>query len=284
MIIAIASFKGGVGKTTTAIHLAAYFQTLAPTLLVDGDIVRASTKWAARGSLPFKVAPIGQIARHVKDYTHIIIDTEANPSDDGFKEAAEGCDLLVIPAELETTAKDGLIYTLARLEAIGHRHHRVLLTKVPPPPQTEGQQLRAGLANSVPAFEAEIPLLVAFKKASAAGATVDQLKSDRNARRAWIAYRSVGQEITHGRRQGKIWEPPIRNPAGARSAAPPPCSFLRGGPCSPASAVHPAESKRAYCSRRRVSAARKSPAPPGRQDGLLRSCAGIAGRGACHPE
>lgn len=199
MIVAIASFKGGVGKTTTAIHLAAYFQTLAPTLLVDGDIVRASTKWASRGSLPFKVAPIGQIARHVKDYTHIIIDTEANPSDDDFKEAAEGCDLLIIPAEPETTAKDGLVYTLARLRAIGHKHHHVLLTKVPPLPQTEGQQLRGALlADNIPVFEAEVSFLVAFKKASAGGTTVDQLKADGNARRAWIAYRSVGEEITDG--------------------------------------------------------------------------------------
>ena len=198
-IICIANYKGGSAKTTTAIHLAAYFQTLAPTLLVDGDIVRASSKWAARGAgLPFKVTPIGQIARHVKDYTHVIIDTEANPSDDDFREAAEGCDLLVIPAEPETTAKDGLIYTLAKLRDIGHKHHRVLLAKVPPLPQTEGEQLRARLvADKIPVFEADIPFLVAFKKASAAGTTVDQLKGDRNARRAWIAYRSIGEEITN---------------------------------------------------------------------------------------
>jgi hypothetical protein len=104
-------------------------------------------------SLPFKVAPIGQFARHVKDYTHFIIDTEANPSDEDFKEAAEGCDLLVIPAEPETTAKDGLIYTLARLHPIGHKHYRLLLTKVPQLPQTEGRQLRAGLlADTISAF------------------------------------------------------------------------------------------------------------------------------------
>jgi chromosome partitioning protein len=162
-IICVASYKGGVAKTTTAIHLAAYLQTLAPTLLVDGDIVRASTKWAGRGQLPFKVTPIGQMARHVKDFTHIVIDTEANPSEDDFREAAEGCDFLVIPTEPETTGKDGLIFTLA---------------KVPPLPQTDGQQLRAGLiADKIPVFKAEIPLLVAFKKASAAGTTVDQLKN-----------------------------------------------------------------------------------------------------------
>jgi hypothetical protein len=38
------------------------------------------------------VIPIGQIARHAKDYTHIIIVTEPNPSEDDFKEAAEGCE------------------------------------------------------------------------------------------------------------------------------------------------------------------------------------------------
>ena len=37
MHVAVASFKGGVGKTTTAIHIAAYLQTLGPTLLLDGD-------------------------------------------------------------------------------------------------------------------------------------------------------------------------------------------------------------------------------------------------------
>ena len=58
MIITVTSYKGGVGKTTTAIHLAAYLQTLAPTLLVDGDAIRSATKWNLRSEgkgLPFKV-------------------------------------------------------------------------------------------------------------------------------------------------------------------------------------------------------------------------------------
>jgi len=195
MIITVASYKGGVGKTTTAIHLAAYLQTLAPTLLVDGDIIRAASKWSQRGELPFKVIPVGQIARHVRDYTHVVTDTEANPSDDDFRDVAEGCDLLVIPAEPETMATDGLIYTISKLKEHGINHYKVLITKVPPKPQTEGAELRASLIeNNIPVFKSEIPLLVAYRKASSEGIVVSALK-DRNASRAWEAYQATGEEI-----------------------------------------------------------------------------------------
>ena len=36
VLITIANFKGGSAKTTSAIHVAAYMQTLGPTILGDG--------------------------------------------------------------------------------------------------------------------------------------------------------------------------------------------------------------------------------------------------------
>jgi len=55
MIIAIASLKGGCSKTTTAIHLAAYLQSKAPTLLIDADKNRSALTWAKPEKLSFKV-------------------------------------------------------------------------------------------------------------------------------------------------------------------------------------------------------------------------------------
>lgn len=203
MIITITSYKGGVGKTTTAVHLAAYLQRLAPTLLVDGDAIRSATKWSQRGvgaGLPFKVVSHAQMVSHVRSHEHVVIDTEGNPTDDDFRDLAENCDLLVIPAVPESVATDGLTHTLAKLQDLRNERYKVLLTMVPPKPRTEGAQLRSMLVEeSIPVFAAEIPRLAAFEKAAAEGVPVCDVRDDRNAGRAWEAYVAVGKEITDGR-------------------------------------------------------------------------------------
>ncbi len=96
MIVTVASFKGGVGKTTTAVHLAAYMQRLAPTLLIDGDENRSATGWNERGALPFRVVDELQGVRFSRQFEHIVIDTQARPSKDDLKLLAGGCDLLIL--------------------------------------------------------------------------------------------------------------------------------------------------------------------------------------------
>ena len=196
MILTITSYKGGVGKTTSAVHLAAYLQTLAPTLLLDGDQTKNATAWSQRGKgFPFRVAGIDQAAKLARDFEHIVIDTGQRPSLEDLKAAADGCDLLVIPAVPASLDTDGLGQTIRALQQIGTEAYRVLLTKVPPPPEKEAAELREFLAGlSVPMFQAEVPELKAFKKAASAGQIVNQT-SDRNAARAWQAYAAAGKEI-----------------------------------------------------------------------------------------
>jgi chromosome partitioning protein len=199
MIFTVTSYKGGVGKTTTAIHLAAYLSRKAPTLLVDGDAIRSATKWRERGGnegLPFKVVSHAELARHARDYTHVVIDTEGNPTDDDFRDLARGCDLMIVPAVPESVATDGLMHTLMKLQGLKSSSFRILLTMVPPRPRTDGALLREELVRAeLPIFSAEIPRLAAFEKAAAEGVPVYAVKDDRNAVRAWTAYEAAGQEI-----------------------------------------------------------------------------------------
>ena len=61
MVITVASYKGGVGKSTTAIHLAAFLQEQSPTVLIDGDPNRSVCGWALNGQLPFQVIAPGMV-------------------------------------------------------------------------------------------------------------------------------------------------------------------------------------------------------------------------------
>ena len=199
MIITVASYKGGVGKTTTAVHLAAFLQTLAPTLLLDGDDTRNATAWSQRGKgFSFKVADEVQAARFARDFTHTVIDTGQRPKQVDLKVLSEGCDLLVIPAVPASLDTDGLVLMLQALYDIGTDRYRVLLTKVPPPPEPEGPQLRAGTHRPRrTALCGRYSATESIRKSRGrrrASLCVD----DPRAKRAWEAYEAAGKELlTH---------------------------------------------------------------------------------------
>jgi len=195
MIITVASFKGGVGKTTTAVHIASYLQTKAPTLLVDGDLNRSALEWAKFGKLPFKVVDERQAVRFARDFQHIVIDTGARPNQEDLKTLVDGCDLLVIPTTPDALALSALKLTIKALNDLGASSYRILLTMIAPKPNRDGEEARLALTEvNLPVFSKGISRLVAFQKAALSGVIVSQINDPRS-RQAWLEYEEIGKEL-----------------------------------------------------------------------------------------
>lgn len=206
MILTIASFKGGVGKSTTAIHLAQYFAQHAPTALIDGDPNRSAMLWASRGSPSFDVVDEHRIAQVARTHEHLVIDTRARPDPEDLKAISEGCDLMILPCTPDPFSMDAMLQTVKALRVLGSNKYRILLTIVPPKPMTDGDQARHAISEAgLPVFSAEVRRTVAFQRAALSGMTVDQVKTDVS-HMAWIDYERVAQEAEeiYGRKEKRV--------------------------------------------------------------------------------
>lgn len=195
MIITLASFKGGVAKTTSAIHIACYLSQIGNTLLVDGDPNHSATSWAKRGTLPFKVVDLLQAPMHSRNFDHVVIDTAARPSQEDLEALADGCNLLILPTTPDALAMDALLQTVGTLKSLGSDRYRVLLTVIPPAPRQTGQQARSALEDAgMPLFKQGIRRFAVYEKAALEGRPVYEIK-DRSSKIAWREYQQVGKEI-----------------------------------------------------------------------------------------
>ena len=191
-IITVTGYKGGVGKSTTAIHLATYFSEQGETVLVDGDPNRTAIAWAERGHLPFTVADERRAVKIVPKASYVVIDTPARPHSNDLKELSEGCDLLILPTSPDVLSLQPMLETARDL---GQAQYRALLTIVPPYPSREGEAMRQELREGgVPVFDSLIRRTVGFQKAALAGVPIRDLDEPR-LQAAWQDYLSLGNEI-----------------------------------------------------------------------------------------
>jgi chromosome partitioning protein len=196
MLITIASFKGGVGKTTTAIHLAACFHKKGKTVLIDGDPNRSATAWAGRGSFPFDVVDEFQMAKVTRGgYEHIILDTAARPNEQTIKSLASGCDMLILPSTPDLLSLDALRLTIEALRSHKASKYKVLLTMIRPKPARDGEIAHSMLKEAgLPVFKGMIRRYQSFVTAASLGTLVDDV-NDPRAQLGAVDYRAIGKEL-----------------------------------------------------------------------------------------
>ncbi len=188
----VTGYKGGVGKSVTAVHIATFFSDLGKTVLVDGDPNRTALGWNSRGELPFLVADERQAMKVVSSSDFVVIDTPARPDSDDLKELAKGCDLLVLPTAPDVLSLQPMLETARDL---GDTNYRALITIVPPYPSREGEVMRKDLKEGgVPIFETMIRRTAGFPKAALAGVPIRNL-DDARSKAAWADYEALGNEI-----------------------------------------------------------------------------------------
>jgi chromosome partitioning protein len=192
-IITLTQFKGGVGKTTSAVCLSTLLSERGDTLLIDSDLNRSASIWARKGQLPFTVCDDREAPKLLSKgkYEYIIIDTPARPASDEVESLAKGCDLMIIP----TTPDPLSIAALAQIAKVlpAGTNYRCLLTMVPPKPQKDGEEALTALEqNGFPTFQRTIRRYKAYIKATDLGLPVDKVSGGGI---AWSDWKVLWEEL-----------------------------------------------------------------------------------------
>lgn len=202
LIIAITNLKGGVAKTTTAVHFADYLGQLGQTVLVDSDPNRSAIAWAGRTApedSQFQVINEIQLARYSGKACCYVIDTKARPDADDLKALIDTATLIVLPT---TTSGDDLrvtAQTAQLLTQVGSKIHKALITKAPTQAgSSEILEAKKFLqAEGVAVFKHWIRQYKAYQYAFLEGVPVYRVKNPK-AQDAWRDYEWVMQEVLHG--------------------------------------------------------------------------------------
>ena len=196
MIISLTQYKGGVGKTTSAICLATLLSNDAKTLLIDSDPNRSATLWARKGLLPFDVCSDSEAPKRLMSgqYQNTVIDTPARPAADDIKAIAQGADILILPTTPDPLSLSALVQIATELPE--GTNYRCLVTLSPPAPQTDGADAIAALKrNGLPVFNRPIRRYKAYIKAADAGVVVKQAPGGGV---AWRDWQEVWKELGNG--------------------------------------------------------------------------------------
>jgi len=195
MIYAVVNTKGGVGKTTTAVHLATLFAREGSSLLIDGDPQASAASWAAwRRDAEHSPSPTttclsgkaifseGKILAEGFKYT--VVDAGGRDSA-GLRSALLLAQRAIVPvgaSNLDAAAMTDLLEVIELAKDYNPSLDvRVLLTRIDPRTKDASEMMKFLKEQKLQVLQAQVCERVAYRRAIGEGAIVSELGRDQQA-------------------------------------------------------------------------------------------------------
>ncbi|MDW8323801.1 MAG: ParA family partition ATPase [Burkholderiales bacterium] len=186
-VIAVLNQKGGAGKTTLAMNLAAGLARRGETVVIDLDPQRSACQWAAQGTVPFP-ATVKQLtgawdARSLhqgfRAYRHVVLDCPPAVDSPASQQALRACDLAlipVLPSPVDLWASLRLPQEVAEAGRVNPRLRAYLVLNQLEPKSALSAAMHEALAEfGLPVLRAGLRRRAAYRTAALEGVSVYEL-------------------------------------------------------------------------------------------------------------